>query len=306
MSRTGACAARLLIAMLLVLPIAGGAAVGESIVILHTNDLHLRLGRLASIEGWIARERAAEPPRPVLLLDAGDAWQDFRRPIAAVWGAEEMVDWMNRVGYDAMAIGNHDLYWESDGLTALAAAAGFSLLCANLVPEAGFDPPFAASIVKPVGDRSILVVGLIGPEFVPFASYPRLRYRPPDEALRDELARSADVDLTIVIAHLPVADAVRIVERVPEIDVFVTGHSHETTPEPIVVGETIVVQAGAFGRWLGRLEIRLDDAADGARIVAHDYRLLPTETAPVDVDRGRRRLLHVLLALAGVALLTFL
>ena len=98
-----------------------GGTLASSLTILYTNDLHTRLGRLEGLAELIESERAMD--RPVLLLDAGDTWQDFRTPLAAVWGAEEMVDWMNKVRYDAMALGNHDLYWGADQLVALCERA---------------------------------------------------------------------------------------------------------------------------------------------------------------------------------------
>ena len=86
----------LVIACALSILAAGCAA--TPVTILYTNDLHLRFGRLDSIARLIEAERAGGSP--VFLFDGGDAWQDFRRPLAAVWGADEMVAWMNDVGYD--------------------------------------------------------------------------------------------------------------------------------------------------------------------------------------------------------------
>ncbi len=279
----------------------GGAS--SPLTILYTNDLHLHFERLASIERFIADERAGDAP--VLLFDAGDAWQDFRRPLPAVWGADEMVDWMNRVGYEAMALGNHDMYWGGKRLDELARKADFPVLCANLKPVRPGAAPFAASARLEVGEVSVLVIGLITEEYLPYSAYPGLRTVPPSVAVRGEIDGAADDrDLIVVIAHLPVADAIRVANDVPEIDVFVTGHSHEETIDPVRVGETLIVQSGAFGRYLGRLRIDVDPDTGRHRLISNE--LLPTEKAPADIDRGLRQLLNVVLAVVATTLLVLL
>jgi len=273
------------------------------LTILYTNDLHLRLARLASLERLIAEERAGEPP--VLLFDAGDAWQDFRRPLPAVSGADRMVEWMNHVGYDAMALGNHDLYWGAERLDELAQMAGFPVLCANLKPVRHVSVPFASSTRLRAEEVSVLAIGAITEELLPYSAYPALRTVPATAAVQGEIDRAAkDGDLIVVVAHLPVADAIRVAKKVPEIDVFVTGHSHEETTVPVRVGDTLIVQAGAFGENLGRLAIDVDPSTGEHRLMANE--LLETAKAPTDIGRDLRQLLRVFLATVAATLLVLL
>jgi 2',3'-cyclic-nucleotide 2'-phosphodiesterase (5'-nucleotidase family) len=286
-----------------VLLIVALGCVSSPLTILYTNDLHLRFARLTSIERLIAEERAGEAP--VLLFDAGDTWQDFRRPLPAVWGADRMVEWMNRVGYDAMALGNHDMYWGAERLDGLARKANFPILCANLRPVRHGSVPFASSARLEADEVSVLAIGLITEELLPYSAYPALHVVPAATAVRDEIDRAAnDAELIVVVAHLSIADAIRVAERVPKIDVFVTGHSHEATTVPIRVGETLIVQSGAFGEHIGRLAIDVDPATGGHRLIDHE--LIPTETAPTDVGRGLRQLLRVLVVTVAATLLVLL
>jgi 2',3'-cyclic-nucleotide 2'-phosphodiesterase (5'-nucleotidase family) len=277
--------------------------VSSPLTILYTNDLHLRFGRLTSIERRIAEERAGESP--VLLFDAGDAWQDFRRPLPAVWGADQMVEWMNRADYDAMALGNHDMYWGAERLDDLARKASFPILCANLRPARGGVAPFAPSTRLAAGEVAVLAIGLITEELLPYSAYPTLRTAPAVAAVRDEIDRAAnDTDLIVVVAHLPIADAVRVAEEVPEIDVFITGHSHEATEDPVRVGETLIVQSGGFGENVGRLAIDVDPATGGHRLI--DNELIATQQAPTDIRRGVHQLFTVALGVLAAALLGLL
>jgi len=268
--------------------------------ILYTNDIHLRFARMASLSSLI--ESARKDGYPTLLLDAGDGWQDFRNPIYAVWGGRAMVAWMNHLGYDAMALGNHELYWGERRLNALIEQAAFPILCANLKPAFGWDSPFVGSKIIERGGLRILSIGLITDEYFPFGDYPWYDYIAPEVALREEIAElEGSVDLIVVVAHLPVVEAARIAAVLPDVDVFVTGHSHEETPDPVVVGDTLIVQSGAFGHYLGRLLVDVDEG--GVHLVRNE--LLPTKSAPVDLRQGEFRLAEVLFFLALSLVLFF-
>jgi len=273
------------------------------LTILYTNDLHLQFSRLASIARTIDAERAASDA--VLVVDAGDTWQDFRSPIAAVWGADEMVRWMNSAGYDAMALGNHDFYWGARRLAQLVSQAEFAVLCSNYVPWGRADVPYLPSVIREVGAWRVLLIGITTSQFLPWLDYPWLHYLTPAEAVAPQIeAAGAGVDLVVVLAHLPVPDAVRLAERVPGIDVIVTGHSHVQTPDSVRAGDTLIVQAGAFGEYVGRLEI--DPAASGGERLQISNRLISTEKAPTDLRRGLWTLSRVAVAIGFLAAAIFL
>jgi 5'-nucleotidase len=232
----------------------------------------------------------------VLLLDAGDAWQDFRVLLYAVWGADRMVEWMNRVGYDAMAPGNHDFYLGWPGVPALAANATFPLLCANLAPVDGTASPFPGSTRVVAGGLDILIVGLTALEFLPALDIPWLHAVDPVEALHREISAAlGHPDLIVCLAHVPVREAAAIAAFVPEVDIFVTGHSHEWTVTPRVLGDALIVQSGAFGRYVGELLVDVD----GGAVHLLDNVLVPTtEEAVTDIGHGLMRLAQIVGTLA--------
>jgi 2',3'-cyclic-nucleotide 2'-phosphodiesterase (5'-nucleotidase family) len=280
----------------------GASAGAFSLTILYTNDLHVRLTRLECLGRLIEEERASADA--VLLLDAGDAWQDFRVPLYAVWGAHEMVLWMNQMGYDAMALGNHDLYWGEDRLEELTATADFPLLCANLHMTSGITPSFTPYIVRRLAGLDILIIGLITEEYLPYPDYPWLRYVEPKRAIATVWQEvGSDFDLIIAVGHLSIARARQIADVHPAIDLFLTGHSHEMTPEPAMAGKTRIVQAGEFGQYLGRLRLEFDP--ESKCILAAENTLLPTEKTPVRIGRGLLKLVETILLIIG-SLLVFL
>ncbi len=275
--------------------------IASSLTILYTNDIHSRLDRLEGLAALIAEERSQTDD--LLLFDGGDAWHDFRVPLYAVWGADEIVAWMNRVGYDAMAVGNHDLYWGAERLAELSSEADFPLLAANLLPQYGVVAPFIPYTIRTVDGLQVLIIGLITPEDFPYPDYPWVRYIEPAEALHMVLEEAgAEVDFVVVLGHLSVARAVRITRVVPDIDVFLTGHYHEITPDPVREGKTLILQAGAFGCYLGRLKLEID--SQSGEIVSARNSLLETKKTPVVLDRGYLKLFTVVVLIATSLLLT--
>ncbi len=279
------------------------ASMAFPLTILYTNDLHVRMDRYEGLSAAIAAERGSEAN--VLLLDAGDTWQDHRRLISNVWGFDQAVAWMNRVRYSAMAIGNHDTYWGPDQLARLVEKADFPVLCANFVPVGDPSMGMIPSVIFEVEGMRILVVGLVTWHFLPIPVYPMLRYRDPVAALRDELEKNSGAyDFVVVDAHVSVDDARFISREVPDIDVFVSGHSHERTPQPVFEGKTMIVQSGAFGQSLGKLKLAVDPADQRIELVSND--LIPIEETPADVRAGVRKLLTVLAVIVSATALWLL
>ncbi len=287
----------ILVALLVLLQV---VTIASSLTILYTNDIHSRFDRLEGLATLIMAERSQTDD--LLLFDVGDAWHDFRVPLYAVWGADEIVAWMNRVGYDAMAVGNHDLYWGAERLAELSAEADFPLLAANLLTRYGVVAPFIPYTIRTIDGLQVLVIGLLTSEDFPCSDYPWVRHIEPAEALRRVLEETgAEIGFVVVLGHLPVARAVQIARKVPDIDVFLTGHSHETTPDPVREGKTLILQAGAFGRYLGRLKLEIDPQS--GKIVSARNSLLETKKNPVVLDRGLLKLFTVVALIATSLLL---
>jgi 2',3'-cyclic-nucleotide 2'-phosphodiesterase (5'-nucleotidase family) len=291
---------KLSIGLFVLLALLQVVTIASSLTILYTNDIHSRFDRLEGLAMLIAEERSQTDD--LLLFDVGDAWHDFRVPLYAVWGADEIVAWMNRIGYDAMAVGNHDLYWGAERLAELSSEADFPLLAANLLPWYGVVAPFTPYTIRTVDGLQVLIIGLITPEDFPYPDYPWVRYIEPAEALRMVLEKMrAGVDFVVVLGHLSVARAVQITRVVPDIDVFLTGHSHETTPDPVREGKTLILQAGAFGLYLGRLKLEIDSRS--REIVSARNSLLATKRTPVVLNRGYMKLFTVVALIATSLLL---
>ena len=260
-----------------------GAGGRVHLTILHTNDTHSQveplpggsprtpgMGGYARRMGLIAQVRAEEPN--VLLLDAGDYWQGT--PYFNFFNGRVEVDAMNRMGYDAATLGNHEFDNGLDTLAAVLRGARFPVVSSNYV----FDHAGMANLVKPyvVVERGGLRIGImavnVNPEgLVMQANYRGMQWLDPvgvANETADYLKRRLGCDLVICLSHLG-ADEARfepndfsLVRRSRHIDVVIGGHSHEliadTTATNLDGRAVIIAQAGKSGAYLGRIDLVLE------------------------------------------------
>ncbi|HFI0076570.1 TPA: cell surface ecto-5'-nucleotidase Nt5e [Streptococcus suis] len=137
-------------------------------VIIHTNDVH---GRILEEKGVIGDAKAAaviEEERSkvenTIVVDAGDAFQGL--PISNSTKGEDRANIMNQVGYDAMAVGNHEFDFGLDQAIKYKETLNFPLLSANTYVN-GARVFEASTIVDKtptvVGDEFV-VIGVTTPE----------------------------------------------------------------------------------------------------------------------------------------------
>lgn len=262
------------------------------LTILHTNDLHgqvlprqgsgglLELGRRIRIE----REAALRAGRGVLLLDAGDIFKGTLE--GDLTDGAVVIDWMNRVGYDALAIGNHEFDHGLAVARGLAEAAEFPFLGANIRANLDRRVPVwlgkgsrgelaGKALIREVGPLRVAIVGLTSehvPELTVEGVTEGLTFLDEAEELGRVLESLPLVDLVIVLSHAGLATDEELARRFAgRVHLIVGGHSHHRLSEGKRVGEVLIVQAGSSGRELGKLEVDLRpplSAGQPARIEA--------------------------------------
>jgi len=255
-------------------------------------------GGFASLAAVIDRERAGNETR-TLLADAGDfSMGTVFHTVRESRGGELVA--MGMLGYDITTYGNHD-FEKGPGLLARALeAAGknargrLPLIVASNTFVDPLDPglfalrdaQYAAPVVPyAVLRRAGMKIGLFGlmgrdaASDVPQAS--PVVFTDPVETARKvvSLLREREkVDLVIALSHCGTwADKARsedelLASAVPGIDVIVSGHTHTVLDPCIRAGDTVIVSAGAYCRYLGRLEV---EKQPGGKVAMRDYRLVP-------------------------------
>ncbi|HHX63859.1 MAG TPA: hypothetical protein GX702_03100 [Chloroflexi bacterium] len=231
-------------------------------------------GGLARRATAIKSERATNDDL-VLVLDAGNAlhgaWVAFSSQ------GRVIIDGMNAMGYDAMVIGAADLALGIDALYEREAEAAFPLLSANIMPAGG-----GASLFEPyrIIERDGLRVGVIGISEPEAADVAEVKS---DISVEDPVAVSAryvdqlrdEVDLLVVLSRLGMERDMALAEAVGGIDIIIGGNTRQLMRQPERVGNTLIVQQGARGEWLGRLVARFDERGLPVESVAEAITLGP-------------------------------
>ncbi|MCP4548301.1 MAG: bifunctional metallophosphatase/5'-nucleotidase [bacterium] len=238
------------------------------LVIAHTSDLHAHYrsftGRNDEVRGGCARlayrinEIRNRDKERFLYFDTGDLFQGT--PFYNFYRGALGLEILERMGCDALALGNHELDDGSLNLLRMSLSIPFPVLCGNLSYPDGA-PLLPSSTLFEINGLRIAVLGLISgsmPELAGECSSGALLTTPPAAALTEWLAGEdvANSDLQILLSHCGL-DEDRGLAQVP---LILGGHSHSFMSEPEMVGETAIIHSGCYGYRLGIIEcFRRDD-----------------------------------------------
>lgn len=282
---------------------AGTAGADYTITILHINDFHARFEPINSSDstcgeketaegkcfGGIARmvtalnaakAKAANP----LLIDAGDQFQGSL--FYSKYKGKVSAEFMNDLGFEAMAVGNHEFDDGPQELRNFVDAVKFPLLMANA--DISREPILKGKVTKSVVlDKAGEKIGIIGltPIDNPELASPgkNIIFTPPADAVQAEVdtLTAQGVNKIILLSHSGYAVDKELAAALKGVDVIVGGHSHTLLsstdnkaagPYPTVVNDVPIVTSYAYGKYLGELSVTFDDsgkviAASGAPLL---------------------------------------
>src|SRR5262245_27999667 len=260
---------------------AGSGFLGQTathVVIMHTNDLHGQLVPREGIGGIAEIATIMRNGRPDLILDAGDI--STGTFLADEFKGSPMIQAMNKIGYDAGTIGNHEFDYGQDALRLRLREARFPFLSANLQTPVSEIKQY--TIVNARGIR----FGLIGltTEDVKTQSHPNnvagVMVRDTVktlERLLPEVRRKSD--FIIAMVHLEDDEEKRVASAFPEIRLIVGGHNHDALG-PFWLDRTLVVKTGVAGRNVGRVDLDFQDK----KLLRMEARLIPVRNVRPDRD----------------------
>ena len=217
----------------------------------------------------------------MLVLDAGNAlWS--QQPLARDTNGKVLIDAMNLLRYDAMAIGDLDLQLGPEILQQRIAEAKFPVLSANVMLASEGKLLAKPYVLLDVGGRKVGIIGLTWDGAAPSGQLSLLKA---DEVLPKYVAElSAQTNIIILLSNMGLEEDQRLSSLLPGIDLIVGGRSRMPMPEGWRNPETgtIVVQAGSQGEWIGRRQYSLDGTGV-ATTTAEELALL-TEDFPDDPE----------------------
>ncbi len=269
---------------------AGMASADYSITILHTNDFHARFEPISKYDGPCGAEDntagecfggtarlvtaikdAKARSNNAILVDGGDQFQGTL--FYSYYKGKMAAEMMNKLGYDGMTVGNHEFDDGPEVLASFMSAVNFPILMSNA--DVSAEPLLADTLAKStVIERGGEKIGLIGltPEDTDELASPgdNVMFLDPVAAVQAEVnsLTAEGVNKIIVLSHSSYAVDKRVAAETTGVDVIVGGHSNTLLsntndraegPYPTMVGNTAIVQAYAYGKYLGELNVTFDD-----------------------------------------------
>ncbi|GAB4387484.1 bifunctional metallophosphatase/5'-nucleotidase [Albidovulum sp.] len=294
---------RTLVSALALALVAGAAQADYSLTILHTNDFHSRFEPISKYDSGCSAEDNAEGKcfggsarlmtaiaearkrtNNAILVDGGDQFQGTL--FYTYYKGKVAAEMMNRMGYDAMTVGNHEFDDGPEVLRGFVDSVEFPILMSNadISGEALLDGVIRKSVVIERGGEKLGLIGLTPQDTDELASPGKnVIFTDPVGAVQAEvdLLTAEGVNKIIVLSHSGYEVDKRIAAETTGVDVIVGGHSHTLLsntdegaagPYPTMVGDTAIVQAYAYGKFLGELNVTFDDAgkliaASGAPLI---------------------------------------
>lgn len=232
-----------------------------------------RVGGLDRVATVINAIRADRPD--AILLDGGDTWHGSFTCLKTA--GQDMVNVMNALKPDAMTF-----HWEftlgSNRVAEIVENLPFAALGQNIF-EAEWDEPaelFPPYKVFERGGTKIAVIGQAFP-YMPIANpgwmFPEYSFGIRDEnmaAIVQEV-RDTGSECVVVLSHNGFDVDKKMASQVPGIDVILSGHTHDALPEPVLVGQTVIVTSGSNGKFVSRVDL---DIRDG-RMMGYKTKLIP-------------------------------
>ncbi len=269
---------------------AGAASADYTLTILHTNDFHARFEPINSSDSGCSAENAAtgecfggsarlvtaiadarDRSDNAILVDGGDQFQGTL--FYTYYKGKLAAEMMNKLGYDAMTVGNHEFDDGPEVLRGFIDAVDFPILMSNA--DVSGEPQLAdvimkSTVIEKAGER-IGLIGLTPQNTDELASPgPNITFSDPSEAVQGEVDKltGEGVNKIIVLSHSGLNVDRTVAETTTGVDVIVGGHDNSLLsntiegakgPYPVMVGDTAIVQAYAYGKFLGELNVTFDD-----------------------------------------------
>ena len=228
------------------------------------------LDRTSSIIKQIRSERGEDK---VLLLDGGDTWQGSFSSLKTQ--GEDMVSALNFLKPDAM-VGHWEFTFGQERLEELINKMNHPFLGGNVFDTEWDEPVFESTKFFVKGGVSIAVIGQHFP-YTPIAN-PRYMVEGWSFGIRPKIiqknidhAKSKGAEVVVLLSHNGFDVDQKLASILNDVDVILTGHTHDAIPQAIKIKNTLLLSSGSHGKYLGRIDLKVEKG----KVVDFSSNLIP-------------------------------
>ena len=284
------------------------------VTILQTTDVHCQIhshdelfwenekiafrktGGYARLATIFKTQRKKSPN--TFIVDTGDMFQGSELSVKTT--GEALVPILNALQYDLYLPGNWEVIYGKKKMQHLLGSLNGPKVCANMYHDLGegkkgelIFPPY---YIWNVGGVKIGFLGYTDP-LVPIRQSPNyskgILYTKPEENLAhyiDVLRNQEKCAYVIMLAHLGLSQQIALanLEECAGLDYILGGDTHERVRKPIQCKYAKVVEPGAFGSFVGKLELTIDKG----KVISDSYELLEVRAKDIQPDTAIESVLN--------------
>ena len=251
------------------------AADTDTVVILYENDVH------CAVEGYsklaAMKNELSETYTNVGVVSVGDFVQGGT--LGAVSKGEYIVNLMNKVGYDAIALGNHEFDYQLPRLNELNAMSNTKFISCNFQKIGEDKSYFEPYTIVSYGNVDVAYIAITTPETINSSSPAQFKndkgeliYTFNESKLYDivqtniNAAETAGADYVIALSHIGydesgnLADITDVIENTDGFDVVLDAHSHSVIEEKVIKDKSgddvLLTSTGTKFEYIGKLTIK--------------------------------------------------
>jgi len=254
----------------------------KEVTILHWNDFHAHnlqikesrknrkpdeqefyyYGGTANMLGYVEKNRT----KNTLVLNAGDDFQGS--PLCNFTRGRSQIELLNLFKIDAFVLGNHEFDYGDLTLDSALGQAKFDYLSANVYFKPKSNTMGKPYVIKKVNGVKFGIIGITAPDLEELSLPQNLedvQMLNTDSVIVAGIAemKRQKCNVIILLTHEGVDNDKLLAEKYyKDVDIIVGGHSHTPLFQPLIDSGVIIVQAGAYSKYLGRLDIKVDVTKD--------------------------------------------
>lgn len=285
------------------------------ITLLHTSDIHAQLhthdefffengkvvykkrGGFAVLKTML-QELKSKNPDNTLIIDGGDCFQGGG--VAALTEGKGIVPLINNIGYDLILPGNWEVVYGKEAMWKDLGGYNSTKICANMFHDTKDEfnkelifPPYWT---KMLGGIKIGFIGYNDP-LTPKRQSPAYSYGITFTKPELNVAKYVKIlreyeqcSMVFLVTHMGLAQQVDLGNKpeVQGVDYILGADTHERVRKPIQAKYTRVTEPGAFGSFVAKLDIVIEDG----KIKDENYYLLDVDPEKYPADEGMKKLVE--------------
>ncbi len=239
------------------------------------NPIYKEVGGYARI-ATLVKKIKSEKENQVLVLDNGDTIHGTFPAVNSKGKA--MVPVLNKMGIEGMTA-----HWEfgygPEVFMKITEELNYPMLAINAYDEKTDELLFDPYLIKEYEGLKVGIIGIaatiidkVMPDWFSEGIYFTLGKEELPYYI-DKLRNERDVDLVVVLSHLGFPQETKLAEEIDGIDVLLSGHTHNRVHKPALINDTIIIQSGCHGSFVGKLDLKIDNS----KVVDFNHQLVTIE-----------------------------